>query len=241
MNTQLRTSRTILQNAGRPAPELTTRQRETRERILTYAQTLMAAVGTLTLKFSTVAAAVYVAPSTLRRHFADLDTLLTALIVRHLDAILAALTEIPNTDPDRDAKRRSAYLAATRTQSGALAEAHLLLVRDRHFLPPEERDHIEAYHHQIGTLLAGDRAHLIFPILDNPCATPEEIEALLGNLREVRETPQAPRPHLAPPQPRPPAEDDFELIDPFIRPPSVFDAILSEAMQHPAQLRARPP
>ena len=52
------------------------RQRETRERVLTYAQTLMAAAGTRTLKFSAVAAAVYVAPSTLRRHFADLDALL---------------------------------------------------------------------------------------------------------------------------------------------------------------------
>ena len=76
MQTALRTTRTILQNAGHPAPDLTTRQRETRERILTYAQTLMAAAGTRTLKFSAVAAAVYVAPSTLRRHFADLDALL---------------------------------------------------------------------------------------------------------------------------------------------------------------------
>ena len=46
MPISLRTACTILQNAGRLAPELKMRQRETRERILTYAQTFMAAAGT---------------------------------------------------------------------------------------------------------------------------------------------------------------------------------------------------
>jgi AcrR family transcriptional regulator len=241
MNTNLRTYRTILQNAGRPAPELTMRQRETRERILTYAQTLMAAVGTLTLKFSTLAAAIYVAPATLRRHFADLDALLTTLIVRHLDTILAAITEIPNTDPDRDAKRRAAYLAATRTPSGALTEAHLLLVRDSHALPQDELTNIEAYRHQIGILLAGDHAHLIFPILDNPRATHEEIEFLVANLRAIPTPHHAPRPQITPPRPQPPAEPDLAPFDPFIRPPSVFDALLPDHLQVHARPPARPP
>jgi AcrR family transcriptional regulator len=114
MQIALRNAHTLLQNcsveltlsdaaplpprlpAGRPAPDVTKRQRDTRERVLTYAQALMAACGTLTLKFPTLAAAVHVAPNTLRHHFADLDDLLTALVVRHLDTLFAALTETPN-------------------------------------------------------------------------------------------------------------------------------------------------
>jgi AcrR family transcriptional regulator len=241
MQTKLRTARTILQNAGRPAPNLTMRQRQTRERILTYGQTLMAAVGTLTLKFSTLAAAIHVAPTTLRRHFADLDDLLNALLIRHLDSLLAALTETPDTDPDRDAKRRATYLALTRTPSGALTEAHLLLVRDRPFLPPEERDRIEAYRHEIGTLLAGDRAQLVLPILDNPFATANDIAALLGNLREVREPHQAAHRHAALPPPRPPSAVDFMPNKPFIPPPSFFAAREPEAHQLATHIRAGPP
>jgi AcrR family transcriptional regulator len=205
------------------------RQRNTRERILTHGQTLMAAVGTLTLKFSTLAAAIHVAPHTLRVHFADLDDLLTALLLRHLETLFAALTEIRETDPDHDTKRRSAYLAATRTPAGALAEAHLLLVRDRHFLPPDERDHIEAARHEIGTLLAGDRAQLVLPILDNPFATPGDIEALLGNLRAT------PAPQPAPP-PIPPADPDFISHKPFIRPPGPFHPQLPEPLLRPPQV-----
>jgi AcrR family transcriptional regulator len=239
MQTSLRTARTILQNAGRPAPDLTTRQRDTRERVLTYAQTLMAACGALTLKFSTLAAAVHVAPSTLRHYFADLDDLLTVLVVRHLDTLLAALSETPNDDPNRDQNRRSAYLAATRTASGALTEAHLLLVRDRHFLPQDELTHIEAYRHQIGTLLAGDRAQLVLHTLDNPHATPDDIEALLGNLRAAPRPAARPQPATSPlPAPRPaaprlPAKGDFIPNVAYVPPPGFFEELERERAERP--------
>ena len=107
----------------------------------------------------------------------------------------------PNDDPNRDAKRRRAYLAATRTQSGALTDAHLLLLRDRHFLPQDELTHIEAYRHQIGILLAGDRAKFVLPILDNPHATPADIDARLGNLRAAPAARPQPAPRPAAPAP----------------------------------------
>jgi AcrR family transcriptional regulator len=233
MQPTLRNLYTHIQNEDRAPVELSTRQRDTRERVLTLGQSLMAKFGTSLLTFSAVAAALHVAPKTLRFHFADLDALLATLLVRHLDAICAAISEIPNDDPNRDHNRRAAYLMATRTPSGAHTPAHRLLVRDRHFLPEDALTPIEVYRHQIGILLAGDHAEFALDILDSPHATQDQIENALHTLRAAPQSAAHPLPALRPATPRPSSASDFVPNVAFVPPPSFFTEL--------ARQRAEPP
>ena len=239
MKLTLRELYTHVQNEDRNPVDLTTRQREARARILTLAESLMAKFGTPLLTLSAVAAALRMAPRTVRFHFADLDALLSTLLVRHLDALLAAVSEIPADDPNRDQNRRVAYLAATRTPSGAFTQAHHLLVRDRHFLPEDALTQIEAYRHQIGILLAGDHAEFALGNLDIPHATQDQIENALRNLRAAQPpvahplpTPR-PQPAPRPAAPRLPAKGDFVPNVAYVPPPGFFEELERE--------RATPP
>jgi AcrR family transcriptional regulator len=237
MQPALRDLYTHAQNEDRTPVELSTRQRETRTRILTLAQSLMARFGTPLLKFSAVAAALHVTTRTLRFHFPDLDALLSALLVRHLDAICAAISEIPNNDPNCYQNRRAAYFTATRTPAGTLTPAHTLLVRDRHFLPEDELTPLEAYRHQIGVLLAGDLADFALGNLDLPHATQDQVEHALHNLRAAPNP--AARPLAAPlAAPRPAAPRPASPIEltrnvAFVPPPSVFAEFARQCAESP--------
>ena len=228
MQPNLRDLYTHVQNEDRNPVDLTTRQRIARARILTLAESLMAKFGTPLLTFSAVAAALRMAPRTVRFHFPDLDALLATLLVQHLDALLAAVSEIPNDHPNRDQNRRTAYLAITRTASGAFTSAHQLLVRDRQFLPEDALTQIEAYRHQIGALLAGDHAEFALGILDIPSATQEQIENALRNLRPAQPPAARPQPAASslpaprPAAPRLPAKGDFIPNVAFVPPPSFW-------------------
>src|SRR5271155_3636457 len=127
-----------------PSHFLLTPRQELREaRILVLAQYLLAAVGRHNISFRSLAMAIRMAPATLSFHFVDLESLLGALIRRHLQALAAYLGDIDSEDPNCRQKRRAAYLSYTRTPLGGLTEAHLLCVRDRHTLPEDELESIE--------------------------------------------------------------------------------------------------
>jgi AcrR family transcriptional regulator len=154
MQLSIRALRRHLDHAGHPPLPLTKRQAETRARILTLAQCLMAEFGAKSIKFTALAHALRIAPATLRFHFADHDALLAALLTCHLESLAETLAETPNAGKER----RAAYRAATRTTSDTLTEAHTLLRRDRRALHPEERAAIDTARRRIATLLAGDAA-----------------------------------------------------------------------------------
>ena len=158
MQPSIRALRRHLDHAGHPPLPLTKRQAETRARILTLAQCLMAEFGAKTIRFTALAHALRISPATLRFHFADHDALLAALLTGHLESLAETLAATPATGKNRRAERRAAYRAATRTPSGTLTEAHTLLRRDRHSLHPEERAAIDTTRRRIATLLAGDAA-----------------------------------------------------------------------------------
>jgi len=161
----------------RPAPSF--RDEDTRTRILDCAQQLMAHHGRGAIRLTDFALAMRMSAQTIRRHFVDLDCVLAQILTRHLQAIVRALGEIPRDTPDRARAHRAAYLAATRFL-GAPTEAHLLLIRDRHLLPPDLREPLEAHRASIGEILAGAHAKAALALLDMPELDATDIEAALG-------------------------------------------------------------
>jgi hypothetical protein len=118
----------------------------------------------------------------LRRWFCDVDHLLAEILVRHFDAISERLAAIPANVPGRAAACRAAYLAATRTRDGALTEAHLLFMRDRHQLPPDEIGAVSTLRDRIGQQLAGAHGCIALGLLDMPELAGDQIEAMLDAL-----------------------------------------------------------
>jgi AcrR family transcriptional regulator len=201
MSITLRALRAHLLRAGHLPLPLTKRQQDTRARILTLAQCLMAEFGAKSIKFTPLAEALRISPATLRFHFADHDDLLAALLTTHLETIQAALAVIPDSTPNMEAARRAAYHAATRTPSGDLTEAHRLFVRDRHTLHPDERAPIETTRHQIATALNPQHPLATLAVLDRPGTTQPEIENTLARLA-TRAAAPPPSHQAAPPIPK---------------------------------------
>jgi AcrR family transcriptional regulator len=169
-----------------------------RTRILNGAQRLMANHGRGAIRLTDFALAMRMAPQTIRRHFVDLDCVLAQILHRHLMAIVRALGEIPRDAPNRASAHRSAYLAATRTLFGNPTEAHLLLIRDRHLLPPDLREPLEAHRAAIGEILAGPHATTALALLDTPELDATQIEAALTAITQAARPPIS---HLAPQHP----------------------------------------
>ncbi len=180
MNIPARLLRASADRTIHPSPFLTPRERERRETIINAGRTVMAQFGRHAIKMSDFASAIHISPAAIRRHFADLDNLLATILREHLNAIAKALGAVPHNAPNRQAARRAAYLAATRTALGAPSEAHLLLIRDRHMLPPDEQDSVEAIRDNIGDIIAGSQADLTLAILDTPQIHPSQMEAALA-------------------------------------------------------------
>jgi hypothetical protein len=74
----------------------------------------------------------------------------------------------------------AAYRAYTRTALGGLTETHLLLVRDSHTLPDDERISIDMMRQGIGELLGGNLREETLRLLDAPFLDAPAIEARLG-------------------------------------------------------------
>jgi AcrR family transcriptional regulator len=212
MPTPLRVLRAKAQERNPAHFALTERQRVRQETILDVAKYLIADEGLENVTFTRLARALRMSPATLAFHFVDLPALLGHLIRLHLRALSVALGGVGADDPDRLCKRRAAYLAYTRTPLGGLTEAHLLLVRDRHTLPPDERDGIEHTRYGIGELLTEGLVEEAFALLDLPCLDAAHIEARLAlpATRPVKPRPPTPIVHL--PQFQPPDEKPGDWI-----------------------------
>jgi AcrR family transcriptional regulator len=193
MTIPTRRLRALAQDRKPSAFPLTERQRAREENIVELATAILAEFGTHTITFSSLAIALRLSRATLRFHFCDLHALLADILHRHLMAISRALAAIPLDDPNLHPRRRAAYLEATRTPTGALNEAHLLLVRDRHLLPPDLLPAIELTRQGLGPMLAPRLADEALALLDTPALDAPRIEARLT--------------HVAPPPPRRPHLD----------------------------------
>ena len=211
MNAPPRLVRASVENSHR-RPEQTARELEREERILAGAQTAMAELSRGAITFTSMALALRMVRSTLRRHFTDLDELLAAILHRHLRRLAEILGgAAAYDDPDRPQKMRAAYLAHTRTVLGGYTEAHLLLVRDRHLLPADLLTNIEAIRHDLGDILAYGHAGLVLDLLDNRYLDPARLEATLAAATAAESAqPEAqaanPTPPPPPAAPAPPAK-----------------------------------
>ncbi len=183
--TSLRLLRAHLEQIGDRPPELTEAQRARQERIVAASTSLFVRFGPDTISLSDLALALRHDTRTVRRHFADLETILFEILTRHLLGILKALGEIPNVVPDAEAIRRARYVELCHYW-GSPNEPHFLLLQHRHFLPEENRRTVENLHYQIGLILAPDHPWAILEILDAPgvdFAAPGVLEAKLAALR----------------------------------------------------------
>jgi AcrR family transcriptional regulator len=165
------------------------RDRQKREHILTAAGALLARHGRHAITFGAMAAALRMAPATLRRHFIDLDALLGEILSRHLLALAAAMGQVPFSDPDRSRKKREAYFTFTHGPFGSLTEAHLLYTRDRNLLPEDVLTSLEQTREGLGDLLAGRNGRTALLLLDTPYIIPlADIESMLAALPQEATT-----------------------------------------------------
>jgi len=160
-------------------------------RILKIALSLFANHGFTKITFTAMAIALEIDPKTLRKHFADLPALLGEILRNHLTALSTAIGEIPFNAPDRQAQQRAIYHAFTHTPLGGLTEAHLLLTRDAHLLPDDERIPIQQTHQNFGEILAPFAPNEALALLDSPYLTAPRIETMLAPLQPPKIAPTA--------------------------------------------------
>jgi AcrR family transcriptional regulator len=162
---------------------LSSKQRARRDRILTTGRHLLATHGLRNLRVCDLALAMNITSASIRHHFADLDALLIEILKEHGRAINEAIATVHDTGPDATAKRRAAYLAATRGPSGNFTEAHLLLLRDATMLSETNHAAIQQSHDRHGIILAGALdADIALTLLDAPRLDPLRIQAMLATL-----------------------------------------------------------
>ena len=166
MLTPARILRADADSLERDPPELSARDQEQYERILVVAVGIMARHNSYRMTIPSLARELGIGAGTLRRHFPDAEVLLATLLLRHLAKIARTIGEVPHDAADRPEKMRAAYLAYTRINLGEFTDAHLLLVRDRYFLPNDLRPNIEATHRDLGDILAPGYGAMVLPLLD---------------------------------------------------------------------------
>ncbi len=196
---------------------LSSQERDREERIIAAGISMFARFGRAGVTMGNFAMSLRMSPATIRRHFPDLDALLAEILYRHLAALAAAIGEpVRQGDPAKAARRR-AYLTASRTPYSAPTERHLLLLRDRHSLPPDLLQPIEAVRLQLGEMLAGDHAEAALSLLDTPTLQAPQIEAMLAALAPEPEIVAVPDAIPPPPAASPPARSAAPARD--TRPP----------------------
>ncbi len=199
MHTPPRILRAEIEDIPGARLQLSARERERQAVILAAGRRVLVNHGRAGIRLADLAIALGMAPGTIRRYFPDLDYLLGEILRTHLLAISSAIgntlreaMDATSTGtlagPQRQAVARAAYLAATRTVLGGHTEAHLLLLRERHHLPPDLLTNIEATRTALGEVLAGDHGAQALGLLDMPELSPAMIEGMLRVL-----SPAAPR------------------------------------------------
>ncbi len=205
MTTPARILRAEAENLEGPG-QWTGKDLHRQDRILAAATRLMALHGRPAVTLADLALALAMSPGAIRRYFCDLDNILAEILRRHLAALVAATAKIPPGTPNGQAARRAAYIEATRAGMGGLSEAHTLLVRDRHHLPPDLTDQIEAQRNSIAFALGGAQGEITLGLLDMPYLKAQQVEDMLAALHpEQAAAPEvlpAPEP-VPPPQPPP--------------------------------------
>jgi AcrR family transcriptional regulator len=171
------------------------------QRIVTEARYLLVRNGRPAFTMVNLALALRMSPATIRLAFCDLDNIVFEIIRLHLAAIETAIAALPADTQDLARARRAVYLGMARTESGALSEAHCLLVRERHALPADLTERLDALRGRIGAALGGAHAGMVLAVLDTPDTDPQLIEAMLAPLNIA--TPATPRPTPSPPPPAP--------------------------------------
>ena len=161
-------------------PRFNAREQDRQEQIVTAGRTLLAEFGAGSFTMNAFALALRMSPASIRRHFIDLDSLLVHILNRHLLTLSTVMGTLPRGANDKQAARRGAYLAHTRTALGGLTESHLLLVRDRHLLPQADFDRIEEIRANLGTLLAAEHVQTVLELLDMPTMDLADIDAILA-------------------------------------------------------------
>jgi AcrR family transcriptional regulator len=189
MNPSLRVLRALADEISAP-PYRTRRQNDRHDRILTITEVIMARYGCHGVTFRALAVALRMATVTLINHFVDRDAICGEILRLHLRRIADAIGNIPQEAENRRALQRQAYLAVTRTPAGGLTNAHLILTRDRHFLPLDELDSIEDMRRTVAELLAEPGAPHILDMLDTPWLAPHQIEAAITLLAPAIPAPE---------------------------------------------------
>jgi AcrR family transcriptional regulator len=174
-------------------PALTPREDELHHRLITAATVLMARFGFAHISLAEFILALRVTKNAFRRLFCDMEGLCGEILIRHLTELLTFVTHAAQDSPGR----RAAYLTFTRSHWGDPTYAHLLLVRDRHLLPPDLREQIEALRTQLGQLLAGEHGASALALLDDFTARPDNIEPAIAAFTTATDA-QPPPPQAAP-------------------------------------------
>ena len=182
MTLQSRNLRACVDNIPQLRPRLSARELDREDKILDAAQAIMARHGRAGLTMASFATAIRMSSATIRRHFADIDSILQELLIRHLRAIDRALGQVPRNHPDYDAALRAAYIAYTRINPTTHTECHALLLRERHALPPDLAERVESARANLAQTLAFKHADAALALLDTPGLQAEQVETMLAAL-----------------------------------------------------------
>jgi AcrR family transcriptional regulator len=230
MHTPARILRGELEDIPGARRLLSAREMDRRDTILAAGRRVMANHGCRAITLPALATALFMAPGTLRRYFPDMEALLGEILRAHLHAIADALGRVQATGAEYRPALRAAYRAATRTPMGGPTEAHLLLLLERHHLPPDERDSVETTRALLGETLAGEHGAIALGLLDMPDLDTPTVEAMLALLPTTASAESAPPPPkritVMPSRPAPPPEP--EPPDDGWPRPSLFANVMRE-------------
>ena len=204
MRTPLRILRREAQDRRHPAPP-SARDLEREALILDEAEASIARHGWHYLTFNDLAASVEMSPHTLRRHFADIESVLERLLFDHLMAISKAMSQVSPTAPEAPRLRRAAYLKATRHPLGGPSRCHHILLMHQSALPDDVLVPLETLRRTLGELLAGAQGEFALNLLDQPYLAHDMIEHLLqaatgyeASQKPATLAPEPPPPRVAP-------------------------------------------
>jgi AcrR family transcriptional regulator len=158
-------------------PPLRERDRQRRAYILEAAEKIFATHGRANITLKNFAIAISLSEQTIRRHATDLHHLFGIVLTRHLDTILAAIGQIPAHRQDR---RRAEDLRLIRETHTDTARLHILFLRERFTLPPDQLEPLEQQRRIIGHLVGGAAWEVTLALLDYPTLSPDTIESMLA-------------------------------------------------------------
>jgi AcrR family transcriptional regulator len=213
--------RILRQQAEEISPTIFTEKQEACEkRILQVAEGLMAQHGAGCVTAKCLAAALRMSPASLRWYFTDMHAVLGEILNRHLTALGRAVAAVP-AGANRTKAARAAWLAYTRRPFAGFIQCHELLVRDRHLLPPDLRDPIEQRLHHVAMLVGPGREVETVALLDTPCLSPAQIEAMLATLEQPPQAEPA-TPLILMPKPAPETKTLHRWQTPPHHPPAAI-------------------